>query len=224
MARIPYAAAGLLAWSAIIWLAMGAALSLNVVSILPLLAGFIALAVWTVRLTVLRLHDLNLSGWWVPVLFVPYVGAAASLVLMFVPGSRGDNDHGGPPRPANALLIVMTLLALCFTIGTVVRLTSVFGKRMSQGQAALQTAEPADADVSAHLRSAAAAQGFREQYWPAATHKAFAASRSGAWGWHAGAATMQDAAAQAMAQCDQHRQPYTGPCELVNVDGLWLKE
>jgi len=51
----------------------------------------------SLRWTAMRLHDLNASGWWAVVLFVPYVGAAAGLVLSFVPGNTGDNDHGEPP-------------------------------------------------------------------------------------------------------------------------------
>jgi uncharacterized membrane protein YhaH (DUF805 family) len=223
MARIPYAAAGLLSWSAIVWLAMGMALWTNVVTILPLIAGLIALVVWTVRLTVLRLHDINLSAWWVLVAFIPYAGAIASVAIMIIPGTRGDNDHGGPPQPGSALLILMTLLALGVTVGTGVRLVSLANKSTSVLQRVAKQAgapAPAEAEAAAHLRSAAAVQAFREHYWPAPGHKAFAASDGGAWGWHAGAESMQDA----VAQCDQNRQPYTAECELVNINGFWPKE
>jgi uncharacterized membrane protein YhaH (DUF805 family) len=227
MARIPYAAAGLLSWSAIVWLAMGMALWTNVVTILPLIAGLIALVVWTVRLTVLRLHDINLSGWWVLVAFIPYAGAIASVAIMIIPGTRGDNDHGGPPQPGSALLILMTLLALGVTVGTGIRLVSLANKSTSILQRVAKQAgapAPAEAEAAAHLRSAAAVQAFREHYWPAPGHKAFAASDAGAWGWHGGAESMQDAVAQALAQCDQNRQPYTAECELVNINGFWPKE
>ncbi len=222
IARLPYAAAGLLAWSAIAWLAMGAALW-TLALLVPVLIGFVVLTVWTTRLTVLRLHDMNLSGWWVLALFIPYAGAVLSLGLMVVPGTRGQNDHGDPPHPASALLVLLTILALCVTAATAARVVSKASRKASlQQPVSDKAAAPSEAEIAAHLHSAAAAQGFREEYWPAAAQKAFAVSKGGAWGWHAGATTMQDAAAQAMAQCDKQRQPYTGSCELVNVNGFWL--
>jgi len=223
MARVPYAAAGLLAWSAIVWLVLGMALWVNALTIVPLVVGMIAVVMWTLRLSVLRLHDLNRSGWWVLVGFVPYVGALASLAIMFWPGSREDNDYGGRPRPGHVLLVVTTLLALCVTIGTAWRAVSLAQKSGLRARPAQsEAAAPSSEAIAAHLRSAAAVQAFREHYWPEATHKAFAVSDSGAWGWQSGASTMHDAAAQALARCEQNRKPYTNECELVNVNGVWL--
>ncbi|OQW43513.1 MAG: hypothetical protein A4S12_00445 [Proteobacteria bacterium SG_bin5] len=52
----------------------------------------------TLALQVRRLHDLNLSGWWLLVDLLPYVGWAAMLVLLLLPGSRGANRFGADPR------------------------------------------------------------------------------------------------------------------------------
>lgn len=60
----------------------------------------------SIAVTVRRLHDRDLSGWWYPGLIVastiPYVGFVASialLVLMALPGTPGTNRFG--PDPAD---------------------------------------------------------------------------------------------------------------------------
>lgn len=46
-----------------------------------------------------RLHDLNLSGWLVILMFIPLVNALFPLYLMFAAGNEGSNQYGYPPRP-----------------------------------------------------------------------------------------------------------------------------
>lgn len=52
----------------------------------------------TLALQVRRLHDLNLSGWWLLVDLLPYLGWAAMIVLLLLPGTRGPNRFGADPR------------------------------------------------------------------------------------------------------------------------------
>jgi len=47
-------------------------------------------------LAVRRLHDLNSSGWYVLISFVPF-GQLLILWLMFKKGTDGINDYGEPP-------------------------------------------------------------------------------------------------------------------------------
>lgn len=56
------------------------------------------LIVPTLALQVRRLHDLNLSGWWLLVDLLPYIGWAMMLVLLLLPGTRGRNRYGDDPR------------------------------------------------------------------------------------------------------------------------------
>lgn len=49
-------------------------------------------------ITVRRLHDIGLSGWLILVSFIPYVGAIALLVMMFIPTQFGPNKHGPAPK------------------------------------------------------------------------------------------------------------------------------
>lgn len=77
--------------------------------------GALATMVLAIRIFVLRLHDLNLSGLWVLLPFgIGFVAAfggptgalafaaiigLGSLALLFVPGSTEANDYGPPPGP-----------------------------------------------------------------------------------------------------------------------------
>jgi uncharacterized membrane protein YhaH (DUF805 family) len=101
----------------------------------------LAVVVWAVRATVLRLHDINRSGWWVLVFLLPALpivsailsggsggpGTGAltlymvfsvisflmTIVLLIYPGTQGDNDFGGPARPGNGLLAaILTLVSV----------------------------------------------------------------------------------------------------------------
>lgn len=76
------------------------------------------------RLMVLRLHDVNLSGKWIlgfllaiilgaltrNVMFVAIASAvfwlASFIIYCFIPGTDGDNDYGDPPGPNSNLIIV----------------------------------------------------------------------------------------------------------------------
>lgn len=46
-----------------------------------------------------RLHDLNLSGWLVLLMFIPLVNTLFPLYLMFAAGNDRVNQYGNPPRP-----------------------------------------------------------------------------------------------------------------------------
>ena len=69
-------------------------------------AAVIALIVSGISLDVRRLHDMDLSGWWVLLLrvcsIIPYVGFAVWIgsVIWFgaVPGTKGQNRFGPDPR------------------------------------------------------------------------------------------------------------------------------
>ena len=62
---------------------------------------------------------------------------------------------------------------------------------------------------------------FRADYWPAGGNKAFAASTGGAYGYVAGAASDQEAAQRALADCEGRRKPEMSACRLVNLTGNW---
>ncbi|GFM64601.1 DUF805 domain-containing protein [Pseudomonas lijiangensis] len=59
---------------------------------------FVALFMPHLSLSVRRLHDINLSGWFVLICLIPIVGMLAQISLLFVPGTNGVNDYGPAPR------------------------------------------------------------------------------------------------------------------------------
>ncbi len=115
LGRLGYVSVGLLSWALLF-----AAIALSVVSGWRLLAGlcFVALIYWSLRSTVLRLHDTGRSGWMALLLIVPLVGAVLSLALLFMRGEYDDNDHGAQPGSmrGGAFLGGLVALIACTTL------------------------------------------------------------------------------------------------------------
>ena len=63
-------------------------------------AGFISMIISllvffpSLGLTVRRLHDINFSGWWVLLGFIPIIGAIVLIVFACLPGTEGENRFG----------------------------------------------------------------------------------------------------------------------------------
>jgi uncharacterized membrane protein YhaH (DUF805 family) len=51
----------------------------------------------SIALSVRRLHDRDMSGWWFLLVFVPLIGALILLVWFCLPGTPGDNRFGPNP-------------------------------------------------------------------------------------------------------------------------------
>ncbi len=80
------------------------------------------------RLTALRCHDINWSGWFTLIMCVPYVSFVFGLILGFMPGTRGDNNHGSPDRIVGIPAALGMLVACGVSIALV----------MSQAETAVQ--------------------------------------------------------------------------------------
>ena len=63
-------------------------------------AGFISMIISllvffpSLGLSVRRLHDINFSGWWVLIGFIPVIGAIALIIFACLPGTEGENKYG----------------------------------------------------------------------------------------------------------------------------------
>lgn len=68
-------------------------------SVVLIVCAVCVLIVWiNLACTVKRFHDRDKSGWWVLVIFVPYIGAIWQIVECgFLSGSSGSNRFGPPP-------------------------------------------------------------------------------------------------------------------------------
>jgi uncharacterized membrane protein YhaH (DUF805 family) len=86
----------------IITLALSYMLSdFGLVSIIIGIAFSLILLLPTLGLDVRRLHDIDFSGWWVLVFFIPFVGFVILFVFACLPGTEGENKYG--PAPINSV-------------------------------------------------------------------------------------------------------------------------
>jgi uncharacterized membrane protein YhaH (DUF805 family) len=60
----------------------------------------LATLVPAIAVGVRRLHDIDRSGWWMLIVFVPLIGGIVLLVFAVLPGTQGNNRFG-PPAPAS---------------------------------------------------------------------------------------------------------------------------
>jgi uncharacterized membrane protein YhaH (DUF805 family) len=69
-----------------------------------LLSGVYQLALVVPSLAVLvrRLHDIGLSGWWILIGLIPFLGPLALLVLAAFPSQPGQNGYGPCPLPVDS--------------------------------------------------------------------------------------------------------------------------
>ena len=222
LARLPYITAMALVVAGINLLFVFAVPHPSPPRLYTMIFGCVLLVIFALRLSMLRAHDFNGSGWWALLLLVPYVGPAVALALMALPGMEGENDHGGRPRSGNPLVALMsTMLMTVMLVATYRWVATLVDEVIPTGRAA--SAAQTENQIAARLPSPDAVSAFRDAYMAAAKHKAFAVSPTGSWGWKAGAASSESAAAGALESCDAKRKLYTPACELVNVNDSWVQ-
>jgi uncharacterized membrane protein YhaH (DUF805 family) len=83
----------------------------------------------SVVIGVRRLHDINWSGWLILLSAVPYAGPIFGLVMLFKPGTPGNNRFGPQPRPPTLLaklfvgfgciLVIVAIAVVAWYIGTI---------------------------------------------------------------------------------------------------------
>lgn len=70
----------------------------------PILSGIFGLAMLlpSIAVGVRRLHDIDKSGWWLLVSFIPLIGAIVLIVWFATGGTRGPNRFGADPLDPDA--------------------------------------------------------------------------------------------------------------------------
>jgi len=82
--------------------------------------AFLAYFVFSLFLAVKRVHDLDWSAWWLLLLLVPLANLVMALLLLFKPGTEGENRFGAPASPAkNALLWIGIGIGLLVALGII---------------------------------------------------------------------------------------------------------
>jgi hypothetical protein len=74
---------------------VGPSISLLIMSLCYLAASVV--------IGVRRLHDIDWSGWLILLSAIPYVGPIFALVMLFKPGTPGNNRFGPQPNPPTLL-------------------------------------------------------------------------------------------------------------------------
>jgi uncharacterized membrane protein YhaH (DUF805 family) len=74
----------------------------NLFVTVPVLLFILASLVPGLAVTVRRMHDLGLSGWWLMIVCVPFIGQVLAwlltFIIIFIPAPRGENRYGFDPR------------------------------------------------------------------------------------------------------------------------------
>lgn len=76
--------------------------------------GYLIMLPVSLIFAIRRFHDMNRSAWYVLTMFVPLLNMVVAFLLMLVPGTKGPNDYGPPPRPSGsgAAIVVFFLLVI----------------------------------------------------------------------------------------------------------------
>jgi len=62
----------------------------------------IVMVIPSIAVTVRRLHDINMSGWWVLITFIPF-GNVVLFILAMMEGTIGANGYGNDPKGQSPL-------------------------------------------------------------------------------------------------------------------------
>jgi uncharacterized membrane protein YhaH (DUF805 family) len=233
MGRLTYATAGAMAIAPLFLLLNFALKSPSASRIVLFVLAALVVGLLSVRWSILRLHDLDRSGWWSLLMAVPSLNAGVGLILSLWPGTKDDNDYGEVPAEGSWRAFWLSALAavvcLAFTFSTVWTYMQQEAESDEAEQVSREegpgpgpaNAPPAairfpDAESDAVLAARAA---FNGEYAQARGHKAFALSSSGAWGMKSGAASPEEAMAGALTSCDAQRAPDSAPCKTINLNG-----
>lgn len=116
MARAPYAVASGLLWIAINLLLLWVVWRPTGLAFVAFGLGLVGLSVLLVRATTLRLHDMDTTGRWAWFGLAPIIGPIGAMVLMFIPGTNGDNRYGRLPREGHRWTPAAMALTLCVVV------------------------------------------------------------------------------------------------------------
>jgi uncharacterized membrane protein YhaH (DUF805 family)/Tfp pilus assembly major pilin PilA len=97
---------------------MGGEAGMSAISVIMLGITYVATFVVSVMFSKRRLNDLNRSGWWFLLLFIPIVNLLFAIYLIFFPGTDGPNNFGAAPA-ANSwgVILLAALLPIVFIGG-----------------------------------------------------------------------------------------------------------
>lgn len=84
-------------------------------SLLVVLVIFSALL--GLSLGIRRLHDMDYSGWFILLAFVPVIGNILPFVFVLMPGTRDNNHYGEPAKPINFFMFIVIVFVGVIVFG-----------------------------------------------------------------------------------------------------------
>ena len=72
--------------------------SLTILVAIIFITVILAHVVPSIALSVRRLHDVGLSGWFLLLAFIPYIGNLIIFVFSVIEGNKGTNKYGPDPK------------------------------------------------------------------------------------------------------------------------------
>jgi len=106
-----------------------------VVGGIAIAVAYIAMIVWSFFLIIQRCHDLNKSGWWSLLLFIPF----AVFYFFFAPGTKGANQFGAEPIANSKGVIAGAIILPIVFIILMGIISAIAVPALSKYQAAAQT-------------------------------------------------------------------------------------
>lgn len=76
----------------------------------------IAYLVFSIRISIQRLHDIGWSGWLLLLYLVPFLGSVFPLLILLIPGTAGANRYGPPPPPNSRGVVVLAWTTLILPV------------------------------------------------------------------------------------------------------------
>ncbi len=85
--------------------------AMGILTMVAMIAFYVASIVLAVMFAKRRLNDMNRSGWWFLLFIVPLINLVMTIYVIFFPGTQGPNNFG-PTPVANTLGVKILALTL----------------------------------------------------------------------------------------------------------------
>lgn len=108
---------------------------------LLVIPAYIFIIYCSVLFMVQRLHDLNQTGWWWLLSFIPLVNIVFILWIVFAPGTPGANDYGLRPPPNKTWNWILAVVGpVLFVVGILAAIAiPAYHDYMERAEAAQQS-------------------------------------------------------------------------------------
>jgi uncharacterized membrane protein YhaH (DUF805 family) len=95
-----------------------------IISMIVMGIGYIAIFIFGVIFMIRRLHDINWSGWFSILAFIPIVNIIITIPALFFRGTKGSNKFG-PPRKRGRATVIAALLFLVVFVGGILAAVAI---------------------------------------------------------------------------------------------------